>query len=78
MTKESHTDTLNPSKDVTLSQKWCREQSDRFMAFEMLRRYVLHDTGIPMSSDDLYDKIGISKTYVRRLIKSIPEKINEQ
>ena len=75
---ESHTDTSNLSKHVTLSQKWCREQSDRFMAFELLRRFVLHETGIPMTTDDLYDKIGISKTYVRRLIKSIPEKINEQ
>lgn len=65
-------------EEMTLSQKWCREQSDRLMAFEILRRHVLHETNVPMSTDDLYDKIGISKTYIRRLLKSIPERLNEQ
>jgi hypothetical protein len=64
--------------DKTLSQKWCRENSDRFAAFEILKRYVKHETRIPMSTEDLYDKIGVSKTYIRRVIKSIPEKINEK
>jgi len=67
----------NPETD-TLSQKWCREQSDRFMAFEILRRHVLHESTLPMSTDDLYDKIGVSKTFIRRLLKSIPERLNEQ
>jgi hypothetical protein len=66
------------ASDVTLSQKWCRENSDRFAAFEVLKRYVKHETGVPMSTEDLYDKIGFSKTYIRRVIKSIPKKLNEK
>ena len=66
------------NKCCTLDQSWCREQSDRLMSFEILRRYVLHETSVPMSTEDLYDKIGVSKTYVRRLLKSIPEKLNEE
>jgi len=67
-----------PEHECTLSHKWCREQSDRLMAFEMLKRYIRNETRLPMSTEDLYDKIGVSKTYIRRLIKSIPEKLNEQ
>ncbi len=48
------------------------------MAFEILKRYIRHETQIPISTEDLYDKIGVSKTYIRRLLKSIPEKLNEQ
>lgn len=48
------------------------------MAFEVLKRFVKHETQIPMTTDDLYDKIGVSKTFIRRLLKSIPDRLNEQ
>jgi len=66
------------SKDDTMSHKWIRKHSDRLIAFEILRRYVLSETGVPMSSDDLYDKIGVSGLFIQRLITSIPERLNEQ
>jgi|TARA_S200002703_G_scaffold135937_1_gene125038 hypothetical protein len=69
---------LKSEHSYTLSNSWCREQSDRLMAFEILKRYIRHETQIPISTEDLYDKIGVSKTYIRRLLKSIPEKLNEQ
>lgn len=69
---------MSSVEEKTLSQSWCREQSDRFMAFEVLKRFVKHETQVPMTTDDLYDKIGISKTYIRRLLKSIPERLNKQ
>ena len=77
MSQESVID-MSKHDDVTQSQNWCRAQSDRFMAFEVLKRHVKHETQVPMSTEDLYDRIGVSKTYIRRLIKSIPSKINEQ
>jgi len=68
----------SPNHSCTLSQTWCREQSNRLMAFEILKRHVRHETSVPMLTEDLYDKIGVSKTYIRRLLKSIPDKLNEQ
>lgn len=76
MKQEHHIDTLNDEPD-TWSHNWNHEQSDRLMAFEILKRAVLHETGSPMSSEDLYDKIGVGRTFVQRLIKSIPNRLNE-
>jgi hypothetical protein len=77
MKKELHIDTLNDEPD-TWSHTWNHEQSDRLMAFEILKRSVLHETRVPLSYEDLYDKIGVSRTFVQRLIKSIPNRFNEQ
>jgi hypothetical protein len=66
------------NKECTTDRAWCRDQSDRLLNWEIFRRSVMHETEVPMSTDDLYDKIGISKTYIRRLLQSIPEKLNEQ
>jgi hypothetical protein len=45
----------------TLDHKWCRENSDRLASFEILKRFVKHETKVPMSHEDLYDKIGVSE-----------------
>ena len=57
MQQEHPIDTLNDDPD-TWSHNWNYEQSDRLMAFEILKRTVLHETRVPLSSEDLYDKIG--------------------
>lgn len=67
---------LNDNPD-TCSLKWMRDQSDRLMSFEILRRHVLHETDLPLSIDDLYDNIGVSRTFLQRLIKSIPSRLDE-
>jgi hypothetical protein len=77
MQQEHPIDTLNDDPD-TWSHNWNYEQSDRFIAFEILKRTVLHETRVPLSSEDLYDKIGVSRTFVQRLIKSIQNRLNEQ
>jgi hypothetical protein len=62
----------------TLDQKWCRENSDRLASFEILKRYVKHETKVPMSYEDLYDKIGVSKTQWWRLLQSLKERLNDK
>lgn len=62
----------------TLDRKWCRENSDRLASFEILKRYVKHETKVPMSHEDLYDKIGVSKTQWWRLLQSLKERLNDK
>jgi len=68
----------NSKRDATLDQKWCRENSDRLASFEILKRYVKHETKVPMTAEDLYDKIGVSKTQWARLLQSIRERMNDK
>jgi hypothetical protein len=62
----------------TLNREWCREQSDRFAAWEIFRRYVLHETRVPMTNGELCDTIGVSSTYTIRLLKSIQKRLEEE
>lgn len=77
MTRDRHTDTSSNS-DITLSRDWCKEQTDRLIAWEMLCRYLKGDHLVPMKSLNLCDKIGVSKTYVTTLLKSVREKLNPE
>ena len=63
-------------EDMTLDRNWCREQADRLAAWEVLRRYVLHLTELPMTNAELCDTIGVSSTYTIRLLKTIQKRIN--
>ena len=69
---------MSESKNITLDRDWCREQSDRLASWEILRRYVLHESGVSMTNDDLCDTIGVSSTYTVRLLKSIQKRIAEK
>ena len=40
MLVEQATDTSEKEDDITLNREWCKEQVDRFCAWEILRRYV--------------------------------------
>jgi len=66
------------NNDITLDRAWCREQSDRLASWEILRRYVLHESGVSMTNGDLCDTIGVSSTYTIRLLKSIQKRLAEE
>ena len=69
---------MSAHKDITLDRTWCREQADRLASWEILRRYVLHLTELPMTNAELCDTIGVSSTYTIRLLKSIQKRINPE
>lgn len=69
---------MSGNKDLTMDRDWCREQSDRFASWEILRRYVLHESGVSMTNGDLCDTIGVSSTYTIRLLKSIQTRLAEE
>ena len=48
-----------PTEDITTDRNWCREQSDRLASWEILRRHVLHESGVQMTNADLCDTIGV-------------------
>lgn len=55
-------------EDITLNQEWLDENTDRLLAWELLRRALLLDySEIP--SQKLCDMIGVPKNYVFNVIK---------
>ncbi len=55
-------------EDITLNQEWLDENTDRLLAWELLRRGLMVDySEIP--SQKLCDKIGVPKNYVFNVIK---------
>jgi hypothetical protein len=44
----------------------------------MLCRYLRGESGVPVKSLNLCDRIGVSKTYVTTLIKGVREKLNPE
>jgi hypothetical protein len=46
-------------------------------SWEILRRHVMHESGVPMTNGDLCDTIGVSSTYTIRLLKSIKKRLDE-
>ena len=67
-----------PTEDITTDRNWCREQSDSLASWEILRRHVLHESGVQMTNADLCDTIGVSPTYTIRLLKSIQKRLHSQ
>ena len=61
--------------DITLNREWCKEQVDRLCSWEILRRYVLHETSVTMTNEELCDTIGVSSTHVIRLLKSVQKRL---
>ena len=74
---EHHTD-MQSQKDITLDRSWCREQTDRFISWEILRRFILHETGVPMTNEELCDTIGVSSSHTIRLLHSIQNRLNSE
>ena len=72
---EQATDTSEKECDITLDREWCKEQVDRLCAWEILRRYVLHETSVAMTNEELCDTIGVSSTYTIRLLKSVHKRL---
>ena len=69
---------MSNDKDITLSKDWCREQTERFISWELFCRYIKCENQLPMKSLNLCDRIGVSKTYVTTLIKGVREKLNPE
>lgn len=76
MIKEQAIDMSEKEDDITLNREWCKEQVDRFSAWEIFRRYVLHETSVQMTNAELCDTIGVSSTYTIRLLKSVHKRLN--
>jgi len=74
--KEQLTDMSEEEDDITLNREWCKEQVDRLSAWEILRRYVMHETSVHMTNAELCDTIGVSSTYTIRLLKSVHKRLN--
>jgi hypothetical protein len=68
---------MSESEDITMDRSWCREQSDRFASWEILKRYVTHESGVAMTNRDLCDTIGVSSTQTIRLLESIKKRLAE-
>ena len=75
MIKEQAIDMSEKEDDITLNREWCKEQVDRFSAWEIFRRYVLHETSVQMTNAELCDTIGVSSTYTIRLLKSVHKRL---
>jgi hypothetical protein len=73
MQEESATDTLN---DETMCPKWEQEQRDRLISWELLCRYVRHESELPMSNVELCDRIGTSKSNFFNMMDSIKHRLN--
>lgn len=76
-TKRELATAMLENEHITLDRNWCREQSDRLASWEILRRHVLHESGVAMTNGDLCDTIGVSSTYTIRLLKSIKKRLDE-
>ena len=72
---EQATDTSEKEDDITLNREWCKEQVDRLSAWEIFRRYVLHETSVAMTNEELCDTIGVSSTHIIRLLKSVQKRL---
>ena len=75
MIKEQPIDTSEREDDITLNREWCKEQVERLSAWEILRRYVLHETSVAMTNEELCDTIGVSSTHIIRLLKSVQKRL---
>jgi len=59
---------MQEEEDITLNQEWLDENTDRLLAWELLRRGLMLDySEIP--SQKLCDMIGVPKNYVFNVIK---------
>ena len=67
---------MSESDKLTLDRNWCKEQTNRFAAWEILRRTVMHETTLPMTNGELCDIIGVSSSYPIRLLKSIQKRLD--
>jgi hypothetical protein len=73
--KELVIDMSEKEDDITLNREWCKEQVDRLSSWEILRRYVMHETSVQMTNAELCDTIGVSSTYTIRLLKSVHKRL---
>jgi len=64
------------NQNETLDRAWCKENTDRLMAWEMLKRTVLHETSISMTNEELCDTIGVSSSHTIRVLNSIKDRLN--
>ena len=62
-------------EDFTTHDGWLEEQTDRFLAFEVLHKAV---TAAPetLSASELGDKIGVWKGYTHQVLKDIKRRHN--
>lgn len=62
--------------DITTSKEWRDEQTDRLLAWELLRRDLTFDA-TPLETTELCDTIGIQRCYISSILKSIKPKLEK-
>ena len=67
---------MSNEDDITLDPEWIEEQINRLAGWEYLNRHVRHQLSTPMRPQELCDRIGTYKGYVREVTKSVYKKIN--
>lgn len=61
-------------KDITADPVWQKEQVDRLLGWELLRRSLLCEMH-GMEIQELCDRIGVNKGYVHKVLTSARQKL---
>ena len=63
-------------ESITVDYKWNQQNKDRLIVWETFKRYVKHESKLPMSNVELCDKIGSSRTHLTNMIQLIKNRFN--
>ena len=65
-------------ENLTLDYKWNQQNRDRLIMWETFKRYVKHESKVPMTNVELCDKIGSSRTHLASMIQLIKDRLNAE
>ena len=65
-------------ENLTLDYKWNQQNRDRLIMWEIFKRYVKHESEVPMTNIELCDKIGSSRTHLASMIQLIKDRLNAE
>ena len=65
-------------ENLTLDYKWNQQNRDRLIMWETFKRYVKHESKVPMTNIELCDKIGSSRTHLASMIQLIKDRLNAE
>ena len=61
---------------ITTDYRWNQQNKDRLIIWETFKRYVKHESKLPMTNMELCDKIGSSRTHITNMIQIIKNRLN--
>ena len=65
-------------ESLTLDYTWNQQNRDRLIMWETFKRYVKHESKVPMTNIELCDKIGSSRTHLASMIQLIKDRLNAE